>query len=330
MNVRDWRDVRAELLAPIYAQAHRRWLHELGWDSSSIWHTLEQARTTWGLPGLVAVDDTGRILGWTFYLRQDDRLQVGGLTAGTPDVTRALVRALLGEFKTSSAREIACFMFDDAPALADELVRAGFVTETFLYLTREITGQAGAFEGRADAWTPDDLRATAALLRDAYGREAGRHFAPGHTPAAWERYVAGLVEQTALGRFNPHATRIVRNGDRVDAVVLVTTLSPETAHLAQVAVHPGRRGGGVAAALIDEACAIAARQGHARATLLVGSSNTTACALYERAGFAARGRFLACHRTIEEANPAVAVDAGVSSRRESPAGGRVAEISRVC
>lgn len=304
MNVRDWRDVPASGLAPIYARAHDRWLHVLDWDTSSIWMTLEEARTTWGLPGLVAMDRAGRIRGWTFFLPEDNQLRVGGLAADTPRATRALVRGLIAECEASGAGEISCFMFDEAPLLASELTHAGFEREPFLYLSRNVAGMEAAAAGaRAESWVPDDLAGVAALLRHAYGPEQGRHFAPGDGIAAWERYVTNLVEQTALGRFNPYATRIVRHGDCIDAVVLVTTVSPQNAHLAQVAVHAASRGAGLARRIIEEACAIAARQGHTRVTLLVGSSNLAARRLYERVGFTARARFVAARIDVQNTYP---------------------------
>jgi GNAT superfamily N-acetyltransferase len=297
VNVCDWRDADARILAPLYEDGRRRWTGALGWDTSGAWRNLEEARTTWGLPGLLAVDDAGRVQGWTYFLAQDDLLQVGGLAAESPLATRALVETLVQISGDAGMRGVSCFMFDEAPTVGDALGRLGFEIEPFEYLSRAIAlaSMRDLLTG-ADGWRHGDAAAAGALLHASYGPETARHIAPGHTPAAWERYVRNLVEQTGLGTFNPTATRVVRGAGGIDALALVTALSPETAHIAQVAVRSSRRGEGLATALVEDACARAAEQGHTRATLLVGSSNTAARRLYDRLGFAPGPRFLAARR----------------------------------
>ena len=65
MDLRDWRDAPAELLAPVYEAERQRWLRTLQWDSASSWREVEQARITWGLPGLIAMDGSGAVGGLT-------------------------------------------------------------------------------------------------------------------------------------------------------------------------------------------------------------------------------------------------------------------------
>jgi ribosomal protein S18 acetylase RimI-like enzyme len=179
----------------------------------------------------------------------------------------------------------------------ESLERRRFVTEPYLYLTRDLAGLADSDAPPAGVpWRELDVVAAAALLRESYTPDGARHFALGHTVAAWERYVRNVVEQTGLGTFNPHATRLVRRRHLVDALVLMTSLSAETSHLAQVAVRPERRGEGLARALVSEACAVAAQQGFRRATLLVGANNIPARRLYDRLGFTEGPRFVAAHR----------------------------------
>ena len=299
MNVCDWRGVERQQLIPLYERGQRDWLHALRWDASRTWREVEQARTTWGLPGLVAADDSGALCGWTFFLPEDDVLHVGGLSADRPTATSALLEALVEVSEQQATAGLSCFMFDEAPALKPELARCGFVVEPFLYLARDtaFAGVQGEETG-ATAWQATDVMAAAALLREAYGREAGRHFAPHDTPAEWERYVRNLVEQTACGELNGEATRVVRDGDTIAALVLVTSISRDTAHFAQVVVRPSHRGRGLATALIAEASAIAARQGCSAATLLVGSSNGGARRLYEGIGFSERAGFVAARRDV--------------------------------
>jgi ribosomal protein S18 acetylase RimI-like enzyme len=299
MNIRDWRGAAPEILTPLYERGQRTWLRALRWDASRTWREVETARTTWGLPGLLAADDAGDIRGWTFFLPEDDVLHVGGLTADTPNATSALLDALVHLSEGHAPGGLSCFMFNEAPSLGRELLRHGFDVEPFLYLTREITAaDAKRAEVQATPWDAGDIDQVALLLGDAYGSEAGRHFAPHGTAAEWQRYVRNLVEQGACGELNVEATRVLRSGSDIVGLVLVTSISQDTAHIAQVAVHPSHRGRGVATALLAEASAIAARQGCNASTLLVGASNAHARRLYESLGFVERAGFVAARRRV--------------------------------
>ena len=108
----------------------------------------------------------------------------------------------------------------------------------------------------------------------------GRHFAPRGTLTEWEHYARGLVERPGCGDLEPALTRVVRDAGNMVALVLTTRIAPGTIHLAQVAVHPGRRREGFARQLVDEACRLAQPRAARQATLLVGEKNTAARKLY--------------------------------------------------
>jgi ribosomal protein S18 acetylase RimI-like enzyme len=147
-------------------------------------------------------------------------------------------------------------------------------------------------------WQPTDVAGAAELLAAAYGT-SGAAFAPNNQPEEWRRYVRNLVEQTAVGELLPASTCVLRDGDRLAALVLVTRIASTTAHLAQVAVHPDWRRRKLAATLVDCACARAAAEGCRLATLLVSAGNAPARALYDRLGFRAVGAFVAASRPCQ-------------------------------
>jgi ribosomal protein S18 acetylase RimI-like enzyme len=299
VNVCDWRDAGPEVLTPLYEHGRRNWLATLGWDIAGTLAQLEQARTTWGLPGLLALDETGCAHGWSFFLPQDNVLHVGGLTAQSGRAADALVDALIQVSEDAGADAVSCFMFEEAPDVARVLARRGFETEPFLYLSRDLApveATGGPSATHLASWERDDIEPAADLLRAVYRPEAAKYFAPGHTSAAWARYLRHLVEQSGVGRFNRDATRILRGASGIEALVLATAVSSETAHLAQVAVHPSRRREGLATRLVLDASAIAARQGYTRITLLVGASNTSARQLYADMKFSEGPRFVAAYR----------------------------------
>lgn len=307
MNVTDWRTASVDVLRPVYERGRQGWLRDLGWETSGALREVEHARTTWGLPGFLASDDAGHVRGWTFYFPEDNVFHVGGLTADTPSATSALLDALVDTAEANAAAGVSCFIYEEATGVGPELTRRGFDVEPFLYLSREVAParHTGSRSGRdprlattAEEWRPDDVGGAAALMRAAYGPVAGRHFAPRDTPAEWDRYLRNLVTHTACGELNAEATRVIRRGGVMEALVLVTTLSQDTVHLPQVVVHESRRGEGLAAALIEHACAIAAGQGFNRATLLVGATNHAARRLYDRIGFTHRATFVAARREL--------------------------------
>ena len=299
MDVRDWRDADPADTQLLYAREQDFWVRDLAWDASNSWREIEQARTTWGLPGRLAIDHKRTVRGWAYYMPDGETLHVGGIAADTKEATAALIDACLGMASTPPRPvRVTCFVPDRADGFEDALVERGFACEHYHYLSRALTppaANAGGFE--ADAWRDDDLTPAAELLRTAYG-DSGRHFAPRGTLAEWEHYTRGLVERPGCGDLEPAITRVVRDAGTMVALVLCTRVAPGTIHLAQIAVHPGRRREGYARKLVDEACRLAQPRAARKATLLVGDKNTAARTLYAAMGFEPRATFIAATKAI--------------------------------
>lgn len=295
MILRDWREADPALMQACYTREQRSWQADLGWDTTWTWSTVEQARVSWGLPGVMACDDEGSPIGWAFAMRDGDALHVGGVVATSPTVTAALLDALLSDVPASAA--VACFVRDRAPGLATALTARGLAIERFLYLRRPIAvddmRQAEGFNSPANAWRDADFVAAAALLQGCYSTEAGRYFAPAGTFAEWAKYLSGVVQQAGCGLLDRAATRVARDDEGLQALALVTTIGAQTMHLAQLAVRPSLRGCGVATRLLREAIACAAHAGATGMTLLVGERNRGARRLYASLGFIECGTFVA-------------------------------------
>ncbi|HEX5213983.1 MAG TPA: GNAT family N-acetyltransferase [Vicinamibacterales bacterium] len=303
MKLRDWRDAPYELLAPVYEAERQRWLRHLQWDPAPVWREVEAARTTWGLPGLLAIDGAGRVRGTTFYVFEEHRVDIGGLTADHVDATDALIGGVLDAARSQQARSVRTMLFDGAVALRSGLTHRGFEVESHLYLSRALAERPIAPAGdqvrasapavAADAWQESDVVATAALLSRAYDRQSGALFAPDNLPEEWERYVRNLTGFAACGTLNSDASRVVRDRDLIRAVALVTEIAPRIAHLVQLAVDPALRRRQVGARLLDDTCACLAASGYKAITLLVSEHNHAARALYDAAGFRHDATFLA-------------------------------------
>jgi ribosomal protein S18 acetylase RimI-like enzyme len=304
MIVRDWRDADEADTKWLYAREQDYWVRELAWDASSAWREIEQARTTWGLPGRIALDYARTVRGWSYYMPDGETLHIGGIAAETAETTGALLDACLdiAAIPPRPAR-VSCFVPNRAEGFEDALAGRGFVCERYHYLSRPLppdtSGRPDASRGpsEADIWHDGDLLAAADLLREAYGTE-GRHFAPRGTPGEWEHYVRGLVERPGCGVLEPAITRVIRHDQSLAALVLATRVAPGTLHLAQVAVHPSRRRQGFARRLVEDACLLAAPRGARQATLLVGDRNTAARALYDHMGFQPKAMFIAATKEI--------------------------------
>ena len=294
--VRDWREADPDLLRAWYDTERQHWHDALAWDTSWTWATIERARVTWGLPGLIAVDESGRMQGWTFWMLESGTLNVGGLTAVGDAATAALLEGILDAGARAEADATSLFILDRASGLDAALGARGFDLERFLYLSVPLV--ASGFPGppkpqRGEGGSRPDVTAVASLLHASYAPGAALHFAPHGTMEEWTSYAKGLVDQRACGVVDPDATRVVGDERGLQALALVTSIAPETAHLAQLAVRPDCRGRRLAATLLEEACGRAAASGKAQMTLLVGESNAAARRLYESRGFTQQATFTA-------------------------------------
>ena len=296
MRIRDWRYADTPAVEALYEVERRQWLADLGWDTGEAWPEIEGARTTGRLPGLLAVDDRGSICGWTYFLIDDRVAQVGSLVGESAEATRALIDSVLVRAQ-GHAESVTCFSYTKAPGLEAALVSHGFEITRYHYLSRTSNPLDPFRPDGADAWRDGDEQPAAELLRAAYGSN-GRFFAAHGLPREWQRYVHNLVAYPGCGRFDTTATRVLREDGRMTALVMMTALGPGVAHIAQVAVHPDRRGQGLAGKLLERALAMAHATGRARATLLVEDGAAAARTLYARLGFRPCGTFIAARRPL--------------------------------
>ena len=296
MRIRDWRYAETPALQALYEAERRQWLNDLGWDTAEAWSEIEGARTAGRLPGLLAVDDGGSICGWTYFLIDDHIAQVGSLVGESAEATRALIDSVLAR-AAGHAECVTCFSYAKAPGLEAALTAHGFEIRRYDYLSRTANPLDPFRPDGADAWRDNDEKAAADLLRIAYGSN-GRFFAAHGLPREWHRYVHNLVAYPGCGRFDRTATRVLREDGRLAAIVMMTALGPGVAHVAQVAVHPERRGHGLAGKLLDRALALAHAAGRSRATLLVEEGASAARSLYAQRGFAPVATFIAARKRL--------------------------------
>jgi ribosomal protein S18 acetylase RimI-like enzyme len=318
VTVQDWRPVPSAAFAAIFAAETTRWSQALNWDTRSNWSEVETARVSGRLPGLVCLDDSGQVLGWTFFLPHNGALEIGALASTSAGMTAALLDGVLTSPEALHARSVMLFAYASEPELASHLRARGFAVERYLYLSTDLA-TALARRGRdADVARRDsphggevigadaqgttriydhrlDARGAAALLASAYpASDPTRPFARGQRPHEWPEYLNQLVTCSGCGTFSPSISFVAQgvSPGRIEGAALMTRVADDTVHLAQLAVTPGKQGRGFAHRLLHAALAAASSQGFTRATLLVGERNVRARQLYKRLGFEEAASFV--------------------------------------
>jgi ribosomal protein S18 acetylase RimI-like enzyme len=305
MTLEDWRDTGADDVARLYDIEQKRWLSTLGWDTTVSWAIVEAGRQRGYVPGWILRDDAGsQILGWTYYMLHETDLQIGGLTAARAVDVRRLLDRVLDSPEASLATSVRGFVFPAPASLVSALTRRRFAVRRSLYLVRDLTAVTASAASEVSAtrfrpFTEHDVFPAMRLLAGAYEGVAGSEcFAAHGRLDEWMRYVRQLIDTPACGQWLRDASFVAEDvsGTALTGVVLASTLSPDTAHIAQIVVARQGRGQGIGESLLSRASLAAQASGHSAMTLMVDQDNAPARRLYERQGFTERSAFLYARR----------------------------------
>lgn len=298
----DWREARAADLEPLYDAEAARWRDGLGWDYTLSCTAIEDARSAGRLPGVLARDENGAILGWTYFLLHNRRLQIGSLVGDAQATVSGLLRYVLRSKEAHTADGTSCFVYPCGPHVERALARARFGLSHHAYLCRTLSQDACDVpfpRPLNDPYTParwsvGRLVELSNVVAEAYGTmPEARCFAPTGCPSEWLSYLGQIVHSPACGRFDAALTNIVLGPDSTIVGALVATLLDKgTAHIAQVVVSSEHRGKGLGRYLVEAVCARARACGCDRVTLIVAESNGAARELYDRLGFEQEAEFL--------------------------------------
>jgi ribosomal protein S18 acetylase RimI-like enzyme len=313
----DWRDAPAERIDPLYDAEIKRWAALLEWDAAANFEQVELGRRIGHVRGVLAIAENGAIAGWSFYLANDEQLQVGGFVSASEACTQAMLAAIFGDEAGSKAVRTTFFAYSDAPGLAPALRTRGQIVDRYFYMARDLTVAIRYPLRDARRWSVSDIPAAAELMRRAYpASDAARPFAPAGTPAEWTDYVTQIATSPACGQLVDDACVSVSLGpDRLCGVVLVSRIAPSTAHLVQLATDPTMRRRGLGSALLLAACSGAHRGGFRRMTIMVSGKNAAARRLYQAAGFEVAASFIAAGATQPRRSTSVAGSGVAASRR---------------
>jgi ribosomal protein S18 acetylase RimI-like enzyme len=283
----DWRTAKPERIAPLYAAEADRWAAQLGWDARSNFRQIERGRVLGHVRGVLAVDPSGRVDGWSFYLVDHNGLQVGGFVAPSEACSEALLQGIYEDRDAQAARSTTFFTYSDAPGLTQSLRRYGMSVDRYFYLTKELIDSVPSPLRDWCRWGVDSTPAALDLFRRAYPEpDPTRPFAPHGTAAEWNEYVRNLISGDGCGALVPEACVSLPLGPgRLSALAIVTRISETVAHLVQLAVNPTTQKQGIGSSMLLAACNAAYRAGFDRMSLLVSGRNAIARRMYESAGF---------------------------------------------
>ncbi len=297
MTCQDWRDASPSDVAPLYADERLRWQQQLDWDLAPALDIVEQGRAAGHVPGWIVRDERGGVLGWTYYVLHEGTLQIGGLSVSRAVAARRLLDTVLQSPEASLARRLSCFIFPQSRSVASAFERQRFALGQTRYLARPLEQIVigGTVPGGVRGWQETDLAPAVRLLAASYeGVPGATCFAPDGAVEQWAQYAVQLTRVPSCGDFDPALSFVCPSdsGSRLQGAVMVTRISPTTAHVAQLAVSPVARRAGLGRTLLHAATAACIEAGLSSMTLMVDAANTGAGALYARLGFTERARFL--------------------------------------
>jgi len=308
MTIVDWRELGAAEVAPLYAEQTRAWMDALGWDLSGSWAVVERARVAGALPGMVSRRANGSMAGWTFFLRQDEVLQIGALAGSGAGPVRGLLEAILDSPEAAAARELTCLLYPPRACALSALRRRRFLLQPQRYVARSLAGWPGPSAAPqlsdpfvARLWTEDDAVGCVRLLARAYAsRGAGRALAPHGTLTEWAQHLGQIVHTPACGTLMRRACFLVeeRTTRAPAGFVLTTAIGPGTAHVAQLAVDPAWTRRGIGRSLVHLAARAAGSGGANRITLLMPDDNEAASRLSAAEGFEESGQIVFASRSM--------------------------------
>lgn len=295
IHCEDWRDAAPDRVAPLYAAEVARWGTTLEWDAAPSFEQVEFGRRLGHVRGVLAVNNRGVSVGWSFYLASNDALQIGGFVASSEACTEAMLSAIFESAPASATAETTFFAYSDAPGLAAALRRRGQTVDRYFYLARALTRTVPYPLRDARRWSSADAAAAAELMKHAYPEaDEARPFAPRGSIAEWIEYVQQLTTSGGCGDLVEDASVSLPIGPgRLSGVALVTRIAPSAAHLVQLAIDPSMRRRGLGSALLLAACSASHQSGFRRMTLMVSGRNAGARRLYESAGFEVVTSFIA-------------------------------------
>lgn len=315
LEILDLRHFSAHKLRPLLEQQAALWNQRLHWDYRSASELLLQYLDSRILPGFVALDRS-RIVGFCFCVYEGHKAVIGDIyasryEAAPPTIVETLTRHLLETLECSPGIqriEAQLLLFDEGvlgPIFASAAPRgARFQVFPRLFVQRDLIAPTpvetlcapNPFPPNIELcrWSPTFYNLAAELIQHAYlGHRDADINDQYRTLAGSQRFLHNIIRFPGCGTFDPESSFVLRTrrDNALAAVLLVSRIAPDAAHITQLCVSPSERGRRLGASLLHYVLRQLPRRAYRTVSLTVSENNPAALALYNATGFRTRHRF---------------------------------------
>jgi ribosomal protein S18 acetylase RimI-like enzyme len=308
LEILDLRHFSARQLRPLLESEAEVWQQRLRWNYRGSTELLLQYLDSRILPGFVALD-RGRVCGFTFCVYEGNKAVVGDAYAVAEDqqqalhITHTLLQHLLDLLLHSPGihRIESQLLLYDAGSVDRSFREAGFTLFPRLFM--EYNFEATAAAGFAPVlppgveicrWSPDYYQPAAELIHEAYTGHIDARINDQYCSLHGSlRFLHNIVRFPGCGIFDATSSWILRDtrSGTLIGMVLCSRVADDVAHITQLCIARGWRGGHLGRALLRHCMVHLAQSRFNAITLTVTEANHQAVRLYEDLGFLTRHRF---------------------------------------
>lgn len=312
IEILDLRHFSAKQLRQLLEQEANLWFRRLRWDYRASTELLLQYLDSRILPGFVALD-RGRVCGYAFCVYEGHKAVIGDLyaTSDAPSpvaISHSLAHHLLETLHASpeiDRIEAQLLLFDSgtlAPVFASlNPHRPVFQSFPRLFLEyvfppRAIAAPAAEIPRDLElcGWNSSFYQPSAELIQRAYQGHIDSTINDQYRSLAGSlRFLHNVVRFPGCGTFDPQSSWVLRDRatNVVAAIILVSRVAPDVAHVTQLCVAPAFRSRSLGSLILNFCMSRLPAQRYAAITLTVTEANTPAINLYAATGFTTRHRF---------------------------------------
>jgi ribosomal protein S18 acetylase RimI-like enzyme len=297
MQIVDLRQLHSRSLDMLFQEEARHWRDELYWDYRPSIELIRKFIDSRALGGYAALD-SGRPLGYGFYVLEDHKGLIGGLFVSSQfahsPVTKDLLAEMLGSLRaTPRLQRIEAQLMPFGTEL-DPI----FLSQYFQLYPRQfmvlplsqanLCGKPVSPGLRVEPWSDRAFEAAARLIHLAYADHVDSQINDQYcSEAGGLKFLRNIVMLPGCGQFLPEASFLVRpvGEDRLIAMALTSTVAERVGHTTQICVMPGYQGHSIGRMLMENSIHALRRRNYESLSLTVTSMNKRAVGLYERLGF---------------------------------------------
>lgn len=296
--------VAPSALEPLLAEEAVRYTELLHWDFAATARLVRELVATARLEGMALLDG-GRIVGYTYYVVEDQKAIIGDAYVMDSHATEATERLLLTTTLESIRRHPSVRRVEAQPMMlryAYSHPRADRYERHLLELPLAETRWPDRLEvppGHClNTWSwRYEAEAAQLLFRSYRGHPDAEMNDQYRAPGRARTYLNNMISYPACGAFSPEASFLAMNVAAARPVGMICTSTSRLAaeanrvgHVAQLCVAPEGRRLGLGRLLLASSLSQFAAAGCELATLTVSAANPAALDLYTRFGFLERAR----------------------------------------